>query len=80
MTTTETTQCEHEDIDTVHARNGDRTRTCLDCGEVLEEDGPDDDSWYHSSLERAAGVGEPDRRYYDSGRLIDPARGRGPGR
>lgn len=35
-------------------------------------DGPEDDSWIQSGLERAAGVGEPDRRHYDGGRLVDP--------
>lgn len=76
MTTTETIQCEHEDTTTVRDRyHGVISETCDDCGEEIEPDEPDD-SWYHSALERAAGVGQPDRRYYDGGRLIDPDRRR----
>lgn len=78
MTTTKTIQCDHEDTTVIRTRGFDViSETCDDCGEEIERDDEEpDDGYYQRQLERAAGVGEPDRRYYDGGRLIDPDRRR----
>lgn len=67
--------CTHENIyyrfeGSPMGRHFAEIKLCEDCGAELEEEGPSDDTWIQGALERAAGVGEPNRDYYDGGRLI----------
>lgn len=61
--------CLHENTRLEGNHPSNLRKVCDDCDKALDEEGPGDDDWIQSSLERAAGVGEPNRDYYDGGRL-----------
>lgn len=57
-------ECEHDNTFFVFGRDGE-AELCEDCGAELEAEGPSDDSWYQRSLERAAGIGQPETSRYE---------------